>query len=151
MEITKEELLDMIPDELYELKVFLKKGEHHYEIYDRFLMIDEVDFLGRQYMIEIDMDNEAVRFIDDLVDVESVASNYNENINRGEWESLRNQLERDIAKTGFLFRGCQNGGNDDYIWHELVISVFDFTQENLSRATQLWSNYNDERRSSYVI
>lgn len=148
MEITKLELLNEIPNNLVEVKKLIEDSNGYYEINNKgFLIIDEVDFLDKQYMIQIDKSDNDVVFIDDLVDLEKVLNIYGEDIDTKNWKKRYNELKKDIQKIGFEFENAGAGGNEDYLWYELSIKADLFTKDKLEKATKLWADYNEKSRA----
>lgn len=144
---TKLDLLSKTPEEWEEIRRFIKEGYGHYELWGgRYLVIDETDFAGRQYMVQIDTLTNEIHFIDDLVDLEMVSNIYDGTIDKDKWKTRHSKLSSEISKSGFSLSDAGNGGNDDYLWYQISTKVDLFTRDNLTRATKLWSHYNKKSR-----
>ncbi|MGG3890320.1 hypothetical protein [Metabacillus fastidiosus] len=152
MEATKEYVLSKIPTNWKEVIKFIQKrnDQDYYEEQKKYneLVIDEVFYGLRQYLVTINLTREVISFTDDLV-ISSSVENYLDDIDYKEWEEKLNQLKENISKYDFRLLDTGNGGNDDYVWYKVEIEVNKFTEEKLQKVTDLWSNYNEERRSFY--
>lgn len=147
MEVTKEELLNSIPEKYNELKEFIgQQGCRYHEIFKNGCLIDECDFHGRQYLIKIDFNSGTVTFIDDLVNLDKLSNICSKEIDTKKWIKREERLNKEIEKTGFSLNYTGNGGNDDYLWYQLSINLDKFTLDGLRKATMLWTDYNNKTR-----
>lgn len=144
----KEDILNKIPEHWNSIREFVEKRNEndYFEVRDNELIIDEIFFGNRQYMIVIDVKRNSIEFRDDLVVTEST-ERYLDNIDYEEWNSALENLKNEISKFNFKLFNTGNGGNDDYIWYGISTNVSNFKEENLIKVTELWDNYNTERRN----
>lgn len=151
METTKADILTRIPEDWTALKEFISKVSDYsyFERRQEVLLVDEVDFCGKQFLIEIDTEKNTVKFVDDLVDLDAFQNATSEDIDREEWNKSLEILMDEIADTGFALKNSGNGGNDDYIWHYLSINPKKFSEDKLSKATTLWKDYNVDKRARF--
>lgn len=150
MEVTKQILIDNIPSQYQNLITFVKglHEQNYYDVEKNVLKIDEAEILGRQYLIDIDMNRDKIYFVDDLV-VYDVVSNFKDNLDHKEWTSAYNELIANIKANGMSLIDLGNGGNEDYIWYSLVTDLKDFDYDKFIECTKLWSTYNNKRRDIY--
>lgn len=151
MELNKQILLEKIPPDWMNLIDFVKKisEDCYYNNAEKHetLLIDEVDYDSRQYLIEIDVKHKKVSFTDDLVVLDSVA-NYIDYPDYPDWNKAYSRLKEAIKNNGFSLINSGNG-NDDYLWYRIEIDVHNFNEGKLREASKLWSEYNKNRRSLY--
>lgn len=151
METTKADIIERIPEEFTALKEFIAKLSDycHFERRDEILLVDEVDFHGKQFLIKIDTEKNTVDFVDDLVNLDALQETTAEEIDRENWKRIEAILMKEVVETGFSLEDVGNGGNDDYIWYALSIDPKEFSEDKLAKATTLWRNYNSVNRALY--
>lgn len=152
VEVSKKEVLERIPEEWVEVRKFVE-GRHEDDYYQidedlNELLIDEVFYGERQYLVKINLKRKEIQFIDDLVDIDAVLGMGYE-VDVEEWEKSLKQLKEEVGLLGFRLVDIGNGGNHDYIWHALITDVSTFKVENLDKATELWDRFNREKRQQY--
>lgn len=148
MEVTHRDIVNKLPEKWVGVNDYVNTlgTARYFEIKDNnVLRIDEVDVLKRQYLVEIDVNRETIRFTDDLVDLEVVHNN-GDQLDSKEWKESFDTLTKELTSIGFQFFNTGNGGNEDYLWYALEMDPRHFTKDKLLKATKLWSDYNEERR-----
>lgn len=128
-----------------ELKsLFTQTSSEYYEMEsESFLFADEVDFKGKQLLIELDLNKKEIVFISDL----SSLDKFTEKENFEQLKSAKEDLFKKAELLGFNFSDKMYGSCDEYTWHSLSTSVYNFKLDNLKKFVELWKQFDDNLAS----
>ena len=140
-------MIQQLPKQWKGLREYLSKFTElpYIEIQDSVIRIDEVEVMGRQFLINIHLNTSKVEFIDDLVDLDR-ATNHYQNVNVADWKADLKDLLAEMHKRGFKFINTGTG-NDDYMWYSAEIDTENFIEYKFIEATKLWTDFNKRKRN----
>lgn len=134
--LNKQDIIERIPNQWVNFKEFVANFNEncYFEASSDVLLISEVDYENRQFLIKIDLHREQITFVDDLICFDE------------EGDSLPKELIQELIdlaskyKMDFYNRG--HGGNGDYLWYGLRVKAADFSEEKLLAFSKEWSAFN---------
>lgn len=137
--LSKEEFLKhaAVNEELKAL--FIQTSSEYYEMEDEsFLAADEVDFHGKQLLIELDLEKGRIHFISDLKCENTMVDS------RDSYKSAKDDLFMKAKLLGFDFLDSLHGSNGEYTWHSLSTPVDKFSLKDLERFVVAWVNFDNK-------
>lgn len=150
MQLEKEqfiEYLSKIPNLNEQLKGFLLGLNSTYYAYNettKELTVDEVWIKGVQFMIILDMRDvrkvPVISFRDDIVEPTLASEQFGVPLEL--LETKLNTLIESLSKLGCDLVQAGVGGNEEYLWYDLIIPREIFTVKLLVTCAIMWNSYN---------
>lgn len=149
LEISREEAIDMIDNKFKYFKNYIKSFKNLYYVdynqSEKEIRFDEVEIGDRQFLIIVNMTTNQIYFRDDLTDYYQLYEADKIAIDRiDKFKEKSELLEKQIKDVGYLLCDSGCGGQDYYLWYDLVINLKEFDENKFLQCVKLWDSYNDE-------